>query len=485
MTALWYSPGRWSLAFKVPMIVVLFMLAISVVLTNAVLTRQKHTQEQHLAALSTTHLEGLASALIPHVLREDVWEVFDTIERSALIGGGFGRASIVVVNGRGEALASSDPRSVPPGSDQTTRESRFPAASNLVVIEEGGRAYGRKVLRYQDRVIGRIYAQYEIAHLLRERSEVLRTLVATNAIVTLMLAGLAYWSIRRMLTPLAALSRHMDGSLAGPLQPIPLAEAGVPESEFWRLFQRYNSMAEAVNEREALAKELAAEERLASLGRLASGMAHEINNPLGGLFNAIDTLKRHGAKPSVRAASLELIERGLKGIRDVVRTTLATYRADREHRDLVPADLDDMRLLIRPEGARKHLQLAWDSDLAGPLPLPSSTVRQILLNLLLNAVAVTPPNGRLAVSVAMAENRLTLTVRDGGDGMPEAAQAILLGQVGRPLSLGDGAGLGLWMTRRLVHELDGQIVIDRTGSEGTTIRVLLPVPQRIEHRDAA
>ena len=62
-------------------------------------------------------------------------------------------------------------------------------------------------------------------------------------------------------------------------------------TETGRLFRGFNRMARAVAEREALVARLADEERLASLGRLASGMAHEINNPLGGLFNAIDTLK--------------------------------------------------------------------------------------------------------------------------------------------------------------------------------------------------
>ena len=89
-------------------------------------------------------------------------------------------------------------------------------------------------------------------------------------------------------------------------------------------------MARAVAEREALVARLADEERLASLGRLASGVAHEINNPLGGLFNAIDTLKVHGDKPQVRRGAIDLLDRGLRGIRDVVRSALAAYRPDRE-----------------------------------------------------------------------------------------------------------------------------------------------------------
>src|SRR5918995_2933546 len=110
--------------------------------------------------------------------------------------------------------------------------------------------------------------------------------------------------------------------------------------EFRPLFGAFNGMVEAVREREGLARQLADEERLASLGRLASGMAHEINNPLGGILNAVDTLKQHGGRPEVRSRTLDLIERGLKGIRDVVRSTLVTYRADHDGtRSLQPEDI--------------------------------------------------------------------------------------------------------------------------------------------------
>ena len=73
---------------------------------------------------------------------------------------------------------------------------------NLIVIEETGQAYGRKVLQYQGRTIGQVYADYDISHLLRERRTVLGTLVATNTAFALMLAALGYWAIRRMLAPL-------------------------------------------------------------------------------------------------------------------------------------------------------------------------------------------------------------------------------------------------------------------------------------------
>ncbi len=270
--AMTLNPSRWPLAFKVPSLVVLFMLAVSTIITNAVLSKLKEIQERHLATLSSTYLEGLASALIPYVLRDDVWEVFDAIDRRASLGGDFGRANVVVVDRRGVTLASSSPEQVPTGSDQTSRAERFDQGGNLIVIEETGLAYGRKALRYQGRTIGQIYADYDISHLLQERRTVFGTLVATNSVIALMLAALGYWAIRRMLAPLGVLSRHLDRGAVGPVRPVLPASAGAPDSEFGRLFQRYNAMAEAVKERESLAKQLAAEERLASLGRLASGL---------------------------------------------------------------------------------------------------------------------------------------------------------------------------------------------------------------------
>ena len=152
-------------------------------------------------------------------------------------------------------------------------------------------------------------------------------------------------------------------------------------------------MARALNEREELASRLANQEKYAVLGKLASGMAHEVNNPLGGLFNALDTLRRHGDDAKVREATLNLLERGLTHIRNVVGSTLVMYRRGVADNSLRPVDIDDLRLLIEPEASRKRLQIAWVNDLHGASPVAIESVRQVVLNLLINACAATPAGG--------------------------------------------------------------------------------------------
>ena len=469
------NPFRWPLAWRVPLIVVLLMLSVSVVVTDRVLTRLAETQTRHLAQLSDAYLDGLSSAVLPHVLREDVWEVYDALDRARQRYQGLDIAWTVVGDSQGRVLASSHPREFPLQSLLSDRI-KVPNSADPTpaMTEERGRAHLRRELTYQGRALGIVHAEVSIEGLIKERWEVLRTLVMTNAFLTLALAAIGYVAVLRMMRPVRVLSAHLRSGAEGRMSSIPDSELGPPTSEFGSLFRSYNTLLGSVHERELLLAKLSEEERLAALGRLAAGMAHEINNPLGGLLNAVSTLKRHGEKTVVRETSIRLLETGLRGIRDIVRSSLATYRRRDDQLMLTATDLDDLQLLLQPEIKRKQLTLAWENRIDHPIAVPAGAVRDAALNLLLNGCAASPISATLTFVARSTEAGLVLEVRDQGPGMPESVLRYVNDHDGDQSPLSECEGLGLWMVKRLARESGGQLSARRETAAGTVVQLEVP-----------
>jgi signal transduction histidine kinase len=124
--------------------------------------------------------------------------------------------------------------------------------------------------------------------------------------------------------------------------------------------------------------------------------------------------------------------------------------------------------------------LQWRNDLTGQVALPANSVRQIILNLVLNACQATPRDSWAAVSIAENPEAILLQVEDMGQGMPPAAIAMLTGTANRPAPIGHGTGLGLWMTNRLVRELAGSVSVGKSARGGTLVIVSMPTRQKME-----
>jgi signal transduction histidine kinase len=468
------SPQSWPFTAKVPLVVVVLMIAVSAIVTNRVLTRLAETQERHLEQLAEAYLDGLAASILPSVLREDVWEVFDALDRARERYKSLALSWTTVTNMEGKTLASSRPQEFRTYATLPAAVlAQFSPRQDLYISKNNEIAYIQRQLEYQGRPVGKVYAAIGIGALNRERSEVFMTLVATNGILTLLMALLGYFTVRRMVRPMRILSQHIDKAQRGSVEAISNRDLDAHGPEFARLFRRYNAMVQGMNERELLATKLSEEEKLASLGRLASGIAHEINNPLGGLFNALDALKRHGERDSVRETSVRLIEQGLSGIRDLVRTTLLTYRADRSQAVLQPQHLDDLRLLVRPEAKRKRIDLEWSNDLAEELPLTVVPVRDAVLNLLLNACAASPQGGKVTFLARRCDDSLLVEITDEGPGLPPDVRRYLERPDVGSAPIDQRGGLGLWMVKRLALENGGELRATSNGDRGTRVSLAI------------
>jgi signal transduction histidine kinase len=279
---------------------------------------------------------------------------------------------------------------------------------------------------------------------------------------------LGWWLGRRMVAPLRELQHCLGLVGRVPPEAIQCSLAGSPD-EFGDLARAFTAMLEGLKEREFLVGQMVHSERLAAVGRFSAGMAHEMNNPIGGMLNAIGTHKRHRDDPVVTQRTLDLLERGLLQVRRTLQALLVEARPRDE--PLTRQDLDDVRTLVLGEVGRKGLDLGWACEVPERLPLPASQVRQVLLNVVLNSVQASPEGGAVEVTCRAEADALSMSVRDKGPGIPPAQRARLF----EPFSSGgQGSGLGLWVSYQVVSQLGGRIEVS-DADPGTRVDVMLPM----------
>ena len=480
MVRLWHI-AAWPLVVKVPVLVAGLMVTVAVTTSQVVLWRFAQDQESNLGLLTTAYLDGISTAVLPALVRRDTREVFDALDRAR--GGryaGFEPRFAILELPNGTIMASSDPRRFPVQSfapDELRR--RFAAGDGLEIDPNTDRAWLARTLRTEGFPVGRLFAEVDIAASLQVRREILLTLVLVNGCLTAAFALGGYFVLKRMLQPLGVLTRYVEQIREGRVEPVPAGYHRRVASEFGQLFDRFNAMARAFSERQILAAHLAEQEKCAMLGRLASGMAHEVNNPLAGMLNAIDTIQTYGHEPAVLQASLDFLKRGLAGIRNVVCATLVTYKGSSDTGLLTRIDLEDLRFLVQHETGVRHLHLEWDNQITEPLSIDGPAVRQITLNLLLNACAASPDGGRVTVNASHCAGELRIGVADRGPGLPEDMAALLHQDAPVPAPSPESKGLGLWTTGDLVRRLGGHVDVEYPGV-GTRVVVTLSVGLREE-----
>ena len=179
------------------------------------------------------------------------------------------------------------------------------------------------------------------------RSAVIMTLLALAALLPITW----YWAWR-MAKPLTQLAECM-GKVGTTLPDT--AECNLYESsdEIGQVGAAFGRMVSELK-KEALEAQMLLSERLAAVGRLAAGIAHEINNPLGGMLNAIATLRRHGSADPQTVKTISLIERGLIQIKDIIAALLVEARL--QSHPLSPQDIEDTRTLVLSDARGKSAE---------------------------------------------------------------------------------------------------------------------------------
>ncbi len=235
---------------------------------------------------------------------------------------------------------------------------------------------------------------------------------------------------------------------------------------------------EDITERVEMRRQLARMERMAALGRLSAGIAHEVRNPLTGISLLLDDLHD---RLLVQSADQELIRRALSEIERLegLVSGLLDFAASpqlRREPGNIGTVLRETLFLIRKSCERQGIRLveALDEDLPG-FPLDAHKLKQAFLNLFNNALDAMPDGGELTVAASWVDGEVRICIRDSGVGIP----AEQLPMIFEPFytGKGSGTGLGLSITQNILADHGGRIVVESSPGVGSVFTLWLPIPE--------
>ena len=216
-------------------------------------------------------------------------------------------------------------------------------------------------------------------------------------------------------------------------------------------------------------------EHLATLGELATGLAHEIRNPLAGIAGVIEIIGRDLPSTSPARAVVKEVKQEITQINRIVSDLLETARPRAPR--IRPCDLnttvEHAVMLARQQALSKPIEIDLQRSAAMPeVEHDADQIHQVLLNLLLNAIQAIDGKGFISVEIGEREKEAVVIVTDNGRGIP----AEHLPNIFRPFytTKGNGTGLGLSLARRIVEEHHGHVEVSSVVGKGTKFVVFLP-----------
>jgi len=302
------------------------------------------------------------------------------------------------------------------------------------------------------------------------------------------------FSIISALVPNLLLVLLIVRTISRPLQRITLAAVQVTEGnygtqvdlrksndEIGLLANSFNEMSRKmsadIESLRSLNEKLARAERLAAMGTLAAGVAHEVNNPLASISSLVQMLRSQSADNAETKEKLDLISTQIDRITRVTRdlTEFARVRpASRSEVDINEVIEASLRLAsFDSEFQKLELVKSLSSDL-GRIVADGDQLQQVFLNLLLNSRDAMPLGGTLSVSSTRKNGEITISIKDSGAGISDSARTQLFDPFFTTKPAGKGTGLGLSVCYGIVSAHDGRIEVE-SKSGGTVFNVILPV----------
>jgi len=292
-----------------------------------------------------------------------------------------------------------------------------------------------------------------------------------------------------------------------PLQQVTLASARLAEGrteievpergagEVRKLARSFNAMGKQVRadrsqleerlaELEATTAELAQAEdqvlrsaRLASVGRLAAGVAHEIGNPLTAVVGLVDLARDDELDPETRDELLERTTRETERIQRIIRDLLDFARPEADSADAMAdpaAVIEDAVRLVAPQKDTSAIRIEQRLERVGTVRGSGDRLKQVVLNLLLNAVDAVDGEGEVVIELSLDADLVLIAVSDDGPGIAPEVQGHLFEPFVTTKPVGRGTGLGLAVCHTIVERLGGSLRATEASSGGARFEIRLP-----------
>ena len=384
-------------------------------------------------------------------------------------------------NGLAARLAAGAAPQLPPAAPNADRSwfvvrdghgRHLAGAAAFPALRPGAAPYDAEVDGEPVRVVALAVAapdgerQLGVARTLRQRLEVrsaiVRSLVVLVSLVTLTLAGVVWLSVSNGLRPLARIRAELAARGPGDLAPIP--QASVPY-EIAPVVTGFNELLDKVEAGARAQRDFLAD------------MAHQLRTPLAGMQLQLEWLRaRHPHDPdTVRSLGMmELAnERMIRQVNQLL--ALARAREGRPHGQPAPLDLatlvqETIQFFVG-QAAAKDIDLGFELA-AAPLSGDAFQLRDLVDNLVDNALRYTPAGGRVTVSCAHEGEAVLFRVEDSGPGIPPARRAAVFERYVRLDDKTTGSGLGLAIVRDIARAHGATVVLDEAEGGGTRVTVL-------------